>query len=153
MSVKAAIGSQRITVVWDVSTGDPIVPPPEPLRVPRLLGEAIEMLGYPPEMVVAEKGVTILERVSPVRVGATTSTSCDWRRAPAWTTAGSAGRPKQSPTTAACRSARSPPAWSVTARWGRRSGRPGDASRVSSTSANPSQLARVAEVLDPVFGG
>ncbi|MBR8743365.1 hypothetical protein DSY14_16775 [Nocardiopsis sp. MG754419] len=43
-------------------TGDPIVPSPKPVRVPRILGGEIEMLGYAPETTVAEKGVTILER-------------------------------------------------------------------------------------------
>lgn len=62
MRVRAAIGEHSIVVAWDVSTGDPIVPPPTLVRVPRVLGEAIEMLGYAPETIVAEKGVTILER-------------------------------------------------------------------------------------------
>ena len=32
------------------------------MKVPRVLGKPIEMLGYAPETTVAEKGVTILER-------------------------------------------------------------------------------------------
>ena len=62
MRVTAYIGSQKTVVAWDISTGDPIVPSPQPVRVPRVLGGEIEMLGYAPETTVAEKGVTILER-------------------------------------------------------------------------------------------
>ncbi len=45
-----------------LSTGDPIIPPPRQVRVPRVLGAEIEILGYAPETTIAEKGVTILER-------------------------------------------------------------------------------------------
>jgi hypothetical protein len=62
MRVTAAIGHHPISVTWDISTGDPIVPLPTLVSVPRVLGEPIVMLGYAPETVVAEKGVTILER-------------------------------------------------------------------------------------------
>jgi hypothetical protein len=62
MRVGASIGSQRIVIAWDISTGDPVVPPPRRVRVPRVLGDPIEMLGYAPETTVAEKGVTVLER-------------------------------------------------------------------------------------------
>lgn len=62
MSVKAAIGRHPIIVAWDISTGDPIVPLPKPVKIPRVLGDPIVMLGSAPETVVAEKGVTILER-------------------------------------------------------------------------------------------
>ncbi|MEE2035764.1 nucleotidyl transferase AbiEii/AbiGii toxin family protein [Nocardiopsis sp. CT-R113] len=62
MRVTAHIGSQRTVVAWDISTGDPIVPSPKPVRLPRILGDRIEMLGYAPETTLAEKGVTILER-------------------------------------------------------------------------------------------
>jgi hypothetical protein len=62
MRVKAAIGEHSITVAWDISTGDPVIPLPTLVKVPRVLGEPIEMLGYAPETIVAEKGVTILER-------------------------------------------------------------------------------------------
>lgn len=62
MRVRAALSSQTLTIAWDISTGDPIVPQPQKVTVPRLLGEPIEMLGYAPETIVAEKGVTILER-------------------------------------------------------------------------------------------
>lgn len=62
MRVKAAISDHSITVAWDISTGDPVIPLPKLVKVPRVLGEPIEMLGYAPETIVAEKGVTILER-------------------------------------------------------------------------------------------
>lgn len=60
--VKASLASQSVTVAWDVSTGDPIVPTPQMVTIPRILGEPIEMLAYAAETIVAEKGVTILER-------------------------------------------------------------------------------------------
>ena len=62
MRVKAAVGLHSITVAWAISTGDPIVPVPTLVEVPRVLGEPFRALGYAPETVVAEKGVAILER-------------------------------------------------------------------------------------------
>ena len=59
--VNISIGTFSGKVLWDISTGDPIVPMPEMVKVPRVLGDDIEMLGYAPETVLAEKGVTILE--------------------------------------------------------------------------------------------
>ena len=60
--VKVAIGPWKSTASWDVSTGDPIVPAPRRVRIERVLGPAIELLGYAPETTIAEKAVTILER-------------------------------------------------------------------------------------------
>ena len=60
--VKANIGSWQGVALWDVSTGDPIVPAPRRVRIDRILGDPIELLGYAPETTIAEKGVTILER-------------------------------------------------------------------------------------------
>jgi len=60
--VNISIGTFSGKVLWDISTGDPIVPTPKMVKVPRVLGDDIEMLGYAPETVLAEKGVTILER-------------------------------------------------------------------------------------------
>jgi hypothetical protein len=60
--VNISIGTFSGRVVWDISTGDPIVPTPKMVTVPRVLGDHIEILGYAPETVLAEKGVTILER-------------------------------------------------------------------------------------------
>lgn len=60
--VAVSIGPWTGTAVWDVSTGDPIVPAPRQVTIERLLGEPISLLGYAPETTIAEKGVTILER-------------------------------------------------------------------------------------------
>ncbi len=60
--VGVSIGPWKGTVAWDVSTGDPIVPAPRQVRIDRVLGEPIVLLGYAPETTIAEKGVTILER-------------------------------------------------------------------------------------------
>ena len=60
--VGASIGPWKGTAAWDVSTGDPIVPAPRQVRIDRVLGEPIVLLGYAPETTIAEKGVTILER-------------------------------------------------------------------------------------------
>lgn len=60
--VKVTIGPWKSSVAWDVSTGDPIVPAPRKVRIDRVLGDPIELLGYAPETTIAEKGVTILER-------------------------------------------------------------------------------------------
>lgn len=62
VKVKARLGTQTCPISWDISTGDPIVPAPRRVRVPRVRGEDIEMWGYAPETIIAEKGVTILER-------------------------------------------------------------------------------------------
>lgn len=60
--VKASIGPWTGTAAWDVSTGDPIIPAPRMVRIERILGAPIELIGYAPETTIAEKGVTILER-------------------------------------------------------------------------------------------
>lgn len=62
LRVAAGIGVWRGVAAWDVSTGDPIVPPPRLVRIDRVLGHPIEVLGYAAETSIAEKGVTILER-------------------------------------------------------------------------------------------
>lgn len=62
LRVSIRISSWKGVVAWDISTGDPIVPMPQTVKIPRLLGAAIEVTGYRPETVIAEKGVTILER-------------------------------------------------------------------------------------------
>jgi len=46
----------------DVNVGDPIVPAPEDLHLPRLLGGAVVVRGYPLVMVHAEKIVTAVAR-------------------------------------------------------------------------------------------
>jgi hypothetical protein len=52
----------RIPFHVDVNVGDPIVPPPAQVEVPRLLGGAITVRGYPLSMVFAEKIVTAVQR-------------------------------------------------------------------------------------------
>lgn len=60
--VGVLIGPWQGTAAWDVSTGDPIVPAPRQVRIDRVLGDPIMLLGYASETTIAEKGVTILER-------------------------------------------------------------------------------------------
>ncbi|MGJ7441724.1 nucleotidyl transferase AbiEii/AbiGii toxin family protein [Aquipuribacter sp. MA13-6] len=62
LRVKVYIATAVQTVAWDVSTGDPIVPQARMLEVPRVLGSPVKLLGYAPETILAEKGVTILQR-------------------------------------------------------------------------------------------
>jgi hypothetical protein len=62
--VKASIGPWTGTAAWDVSTGDPIIPAPRRVRIERVLGDPIELLGYAPETSIAEKGVTRLRSSS-----------------------------------------------------------------------------------------
>ena len=52
----------RIPFHVDVNVGDPIVPSPRPVQVPRLLGGTITVRGYPLAMVFAEKIVTAVQR-------------------------------------------------------------------------------------------
>lgn len=60
--VGVSIGPWKGVAAWDVSTGDPIVPAPRQVRIDRILGDPIMLLGYAPETTLAEKAVTILER-------------------------------------------------------------------------------------------
>jgi hypothetical protein len=60
--MRASVGGARAELAWDVSTGDPIVPPPRLVQIPRVIGDPIPMWSYAPETTVAEKAVTILER-------------------------------------------------------------------------------------------
>lgn len=62
MRTPVTLASWKGKVAWDISTGDPIVPAPRTVRIPRVIGDPIEVTGYRPETVIAEKGVTILER-------------------------------------------------------------------------------------------
>lgn len=62
LRVAVSIGPWKGTAAWDVSTGDPIVPPPRQVTIDRILGEPITLLGCAPETAIAEKSVTILER-------------------------------------------------------------------------------------------
>lgn len=62
LTVPGTLASARLTFHIDVNFGDPIHPAPEKVLVPRLLGGAIEVVGYPMVMVHAEKLVTMLQR-------------------------------------------------------------------------------------------
>lgn len=62
MRVPVTLASWKGKVAWDISTGDPIVPAPRAVTIPRVIGDPITVVGYRPETVIAEKGVTILER-------------------------------------------------------------------------------------------
>ncbi|HEU0190857.1 MAG TPA: nucleotidyl transferase AbiEii/AbiGii toxin family protein [Mycobacterium sp.] len=62
LRIGASVGPWNGVAVWDVSTGDPIVPPPRHVTIDRFIGNPITILGYAPETTIAEKGVTILER-------------------------------------------------------------------------------------------
>lgn len=59
------IGRSRLTVGIDVNFGDPIWPAPRLIELPRIVPlnrEPVTMLGYPLEMVFAEKIVTAVDR-------------------------------------------------------------------------------------------
>jgi len=61
--VHATLAGARLPFHVDVSVGDPIVPDPRRLDVPRLLaGEPLSLIGYPIPMVHAEKIVTAVQR-------------------------------------------------------------------------------------------
>ncbi len=60
--IATRIGPWSGTTVVDVSTGDPVVPDPKAISIARVLGAPVSLYGYVPETVIAEKGVTILER-------------------------------------------------------------------------------------------
>ncbi|WP_319457341.1 MULTISPECIES: nucleotidyl transferase AbiEii/AbiGii toxin family protein [unclassified Mycobacterium] len=63
ISIDAQIATARIRFHIDVNLGDPIVPRPTMVSVPRLIGgEPIRLWGYPLHMVLAEKIVTAVQR-------------------------------------------------------------------------------------------
>lgn len=62
VSFPAALASAKVNFHVDVNVGDPITPKPEVIAVQRILGGTIQVLGYPVEMVIAEKLVTAIER-------------------------------------------------------------------------------------------
>lgn len=62
LTVPCSLASARLRLQVDVNFGDPVHPPPELVRVPRLLGGFIEVAGYPIVMIHAEKLVTMLQR-------------------------------------------------------------------------------------------
>lgn len=62
LRMPATISSARGELAWDVSSGDPIVPPPRLIELQRVLGDPIPIWSYAPETAIAEKVVTLLER-------------------------------------------------------------------------------------------
>jgi len=63
VSLRANLASARLAFHVDVNVGDPVKPSPSPVELPSLLGgEALVVLAYPVEMVIAEKLVTAFER-------------------------------------------------------------------------------------------
>lgn len=62
VSVTARMHPWAGVLKLDISTGDPIVPGPERVVMPQLLGGSFAIAGHPPQTVVAEKSVTILQR-------------------------------------------------------------------------------------------
>lgn len=60
--VGARLYRSRIAPKLDISTGDPISPNAQRVMMPRILGGEFAVLGHPPETIVAEKAVTILQR-------------------------------------------------------------------------------------------
>ncbi len=63
VTLPCTLSTARLDFHVDVNVGDPILPPPATVRVPRLLGgDALELPGYSLTMVLAEKLVTALQR-------------------------------------------------------------------------------------------
>lgn len=62
VTMTVELASARMAFHVDVNVGDPVVPDPETVVLPRLRGGALTLLGYPLAMVYAEKIVTMLER-------------------------------------------------------------------------------------------
>lgn len=56
------LASARMAFHVDVNVGDPVVPRPRRIELPRLRGGAVRLFGYPLTMVHAEKIITMLER-------------------------------------------------------------------------------------------
>lgn len=60
--VRAQLYRSPIALKLDISTGDPITPQAQLVTMPRILGGEFTVMGHPPETVIAEKAVTILQR-------------------------------------------------------------------------------------------
>lgn len=60
--VIARLYQSRIALKLDISTGDPISPNAQQVMMPRILGGEFAVRGHPPETIVAEKAVTMLQR-------------------------------------------------------------------------------------------
>jgi hypothetical protein len=62
VTVHGMLAVARLQFHVDVNVGDPITPEPQPVTLPRLLGGALRPIGYPLEMVLAEKIITAVQR-------------------------------------------------------------------------------------------
>lgn len=62
VTAQARVSRAKLTFHVDVNIGDPIHPAPQMVELPSLIGDAVRVLGYPIEMVLAEKLVTALDR-------------------------------------------------------------------------------------------
>jgi len=62
VSMTARLSSARPALHADISVGDPIVPAPRMVQLPRVLGGELTVRGYPLSMVHAEKFVTAISR-------------------------------------------------------------------------------------------
>ena len=60
--VRAQLHRSPIALKLDISPGDPISPHAQLVTMPRILGGEFTVMGHPPETVIAEKAVTILQR-------------------------------------------------------------------------------------------
>lgn len=60
--IRAQLYRAQIALKLDISTGDPISPPAQLVTMPRILGGEFTLMGHPPETIIAEKAVTILQR-------------------------------------------------------------------------------------------
>jgi len=75
VTLHGRLSTADLTFHVDVNVGDPIWPGPETITLPRLLGGAIELTGYPLPMVHAEKIVTAIQREPRTPGGATSPIS------------------------------------------------------------------------------
>jgi hypothetical protein len=62
VTMTARLATARAQFHIDVSAGDPIIPPAQQVRIPRLLGGEITARGYPLAMIYSEKIVTAIVR-------------------------------------------------------------------------------------------
>lgn len=62
VALPATLYRANIVIKLDISTGDPIWPAPELIKIPSLLSGFVKMQGHPLLTVIAEKTVTMLQR-------------------------------------------------------------------------------------------
>lgn len=62
VSMTARLSRARMPFHVDVSSGDPVCPPPRMVSLPAVLDGSVRVLGYPVAMVLAEKIATAIER-------------------------------------------------------------------------------------------